>query len=175
MRSALLFATVILLAACGKDTSSNQVAVTPATTASGRSVSGPAAPGSLARYSGVNYSQSISIADANTMIGSYLASVNYPSQDSALRSLTFDADTLRRYLADTSIKTLKFFLAHRPSWATGSTYGKFAGYQPAAMTLVIVGLNQNDKYIPNSRNEVYEHCYPCPFSCPNAGYDAFIQ
>lgn len=93
-----------------------------------------------------------------------------------MRSLTFDADTLRTYLADTSIKTLKFMLAHRPAWAMNtSTWGQWAGTRPSAMTLVIVGLSQNDQYILNNRGQVFEHCLPCPQDCPNASVSALIQ
>ncbi len=73
----------------------------------------------MARYSGLDYSQAISISEANQMIGSYLSSINYAANDTTLRSLSFDADTLRSYLNDTShgkIVTLKFMLAHTPNY-----------------------------------------------------------
>jgi hypothetical protein len=121
---------------------------------------------SNARYAGSDYSQSIPVTDANQMIQSYLNSVNYPAADTALRSLSFDADTLRAYLQNPNIVTLKFVLAHQPAYATGaSTKGVYAGQNPNAMTLVVVGLNEQDQFVLNNRNEVYEHFMLCPTVC----------
>lgn len=122
----------------------------------------------LARYSGSDYSQAIKIDSANQMIASYLASINYPGNDTALRSLTFDADTLRSYLADNRIVTLKFMLAHRPEYINAGKYGMYAGMKSSALTVVIVGLDENDHYIYNDRNMVYEHAFPCPANCPGS-------
>jgi hypothetical protein len=130
---------------------------------------------SNARYAGSDYSQSIPVTDANQMIQSYLTSVNYPAADTALRSLSFDADTLRAYLQNSNIVTLKFMLAHQPAYASGTTTkGVYAGQNPNAMTLVVVGLNEQDQYVLNNRNGVYEHFIPCPNRCTGNG-DAFIQ
>lgn len=120
----------------------------------------------LMRYSGPDYSQSISVSDANNMISSYLESVNYPNQDSALRSLTFDADTLRSYLKDTSIVTLKFLVAHTPAYTNASgTNGTYAGMNPNAITLVIAGVNNANQIVRNTQGGVYEHCQACPVNC----------
>lgn len=134
-------------------------------------------PGLLpqARYAGADYSQSIPLDEANKLINSYLTSVNYPAQDTALRSLMFDADTLRAYLRDTSIVTIRFFVAHTPSYANNSTtYGKYAGLKPDAMTLVIAGMNSSNQYVRSSRNGFYEHAKPCPALCPE-GVGALLQ
>ena len=120
---------------------------------------------SNARYSGSGYSQSIPVDTANNMIQSYLFSVNYPTTDTALRSLTFDADTLRAYLKNSNIVTLKFMLAHQPDFVSTHGSGVYSGYDPNALTMVVVGLNDNDDYVLNSRNEVYEHFSPCPIYC----------
>jgi hypothetical protein len=107
------------------------------------------------------------------MIGSYLQSVGYPAIDTAMRSLSFDADTLRAYLQNSNIVTLKFMIAHRPEYKAIHK-GKYAGMNPAAMTVVVVGQDQDDEYILNSRNEVYEHMFPCPERC-NGNSSSLIQ
>lgn len=136
-----------------------QSSLAPARGQAGRSVSW------LARYAGTDYSQAIKIDTANRMIASYLSSINYPSNDSSLRSLTFDADTLRAYLNDSRIVTLKFMLAHQPGYMNGGRYGLNCGMKASALTVVIVGMDENDRYIYNNRSMVYEHAMPCPNSC----------
>lgn len=120
--------------------------------------------GSLARFSGPDYSQPISIALANEMIGSYLQSVNYPAQDTAIRSFAFDADSMRAYLADTSIKTIRFYMAHTPEYAAQHT-GVYAGVKPNALTLIVAGFTAGDLLRKNTSNGVYEHMFPCPERC----------
>jgi len=125
---------------------------------------------STMRYAGSDYSQSITVDTANGMISSYLSSVNYPSTDTALRSLTFDADTLRAYLLNPNIVTLKFMFAHQLTYKNGGFSGQYAGMQPTAMTMVVVGLDNSDHYVLNNRNGVFEDFSPCPNYCPgNSG------
>ena len=103
------------------------------------------------------------------MISSYLTSINYPSNTETLRSLTFDADSLRAYLNDSSngkIVTLKFMLAHQTNY-TKNHYGTNAGMRADAITLVLVGLDEDDNYIYSRGNKVYEHFSPCPTNCDN--------
>ena len=113
------------------------------------------------------YSQPISIDTANRMIASYLESVNYPYQDTAVRSLAFDADTLRAYLADANITTLKFYLAHQQSYLNGDVnrFGKNIGMRPGALTVICVGVDDLGQVVKNSSNGVYEHAMPCPNLC----------
>jgi hypothetical protein len=127
----------------------------------------------VARMAGPGYSQSIPLDEANRMIQSYLTSVNYPSVDNSLRALTFDADTLRKYLSDPKIVTIKFVLAHQPAYINSGNFGKPANMNPQAMTMVIVGLNDNNGYVLNQDNGVYEHMNPCPTYCGNE--DAYIH
>jgi hypothetical protein len=126
---------------------------------------------SMYRYVGEDYSQAVTISFANNLIQSYLTSINYPNNDSTLRSMTFDADSLRTYLNDTThgrIATLKFMFAHQPSYAQNN-YGKNAKFKGSAMTMVIVGLDEDDHYIYTKNNRVYEHVRPCPALCDNSG------
>ena len=131
-------------------------------------------PKGMSRYSGELYSQSISIDAANSMIGSYLSSVHFPAQDTAIRSMAFDADTLRSYLADNSIKTIRFYMAHTPT-QTQLKPGVYAGYNPQAMTMIIVGYSQSDSLVRNKRNGVYEHLYPCPTYCNQSSPNGLLQ
>jgi len=126
---------------------------------------------SMARFSpgtGIDYSQPISRDSANRMIQSYLTSINYPTNDTTLTALSFDADTLRSYLNDPShakIVTLKFMLAHKQSYMNTGHYGQFAGSKSNALTLVIVGLDDDDKYVYSRTNNVYDHLGNCPDKC----------
>lgn len=123
------------------------------------------------RYNGSDYSQPITPDAANEMIQSYLTSIKYPDNDSSLRSLKFDADSLRNYLNDTTngkIVTLKFIVAHNQSY-TQDNYGRPAGLNGNAITLVVVGLDENDNYIYNRNNQVYDHFQPCPSNCGDEG------
>lgn len=45
---------------------------------------------------------------------------------------------------------------------------------PKAITVVVVGQDEYDNYVPNVRNQVYEHMMPCPLYCPGAS-NAYIQ
>ena len=167
MKNFALFslATILLISACSKDSDN----FTPATPIQGPAPQGnPTYTGIKFRYSGADYSQPIPIDEANNMIQSYLTSINYPDNQTDLRSLTFDADTLRAYLADGRIKTVKFMLAHQPSYAATS-YGVNAGMRANAITMVIVGLDETDKYIYNDNDMVYDHFAPCPTNCSVSG------
>ena len=137
---------------------------------------------STASYSGYakkgadgGFSKSISVDSANRMIESYLYSINYPANDSGLRSLSFNADTLRAYLTDKSIKDVKFMLAHQAEYMNSGHFGEFAGMNPSALTLVIVGVNEDGVHVRNSVNEVYEHLQPCPFNCNVAYSDSYLH
>lgn len=115
------------------------------------------------------YSTSISIDSANRMLNSYLASTS--GNDSDLHSLIFDADTLVKYLTDTTrgrIRKVKLMLAHRLDFINNGNYGRNAGYDLNALTLVIAGCDSNGNYVYNARNMVYDYCQPCPYNCPSS-------
>src|SRR5690606_9809507 len=88
---------------------------------------------SNARYLGNGFSESIPIDTANRMIQSYLTGVGYPAVDTAIRSLIFDADTLRAYLANPNIVTLKVMLAHKQSYIHSRHEGTGSGLNPEAL------------------------------------------
>lgn len=151
---------LLLVMACTK-----QSATVPIDTPS-QGINSPQPLGyATARLAGPDYSQSIPVDTANRMLQSYLNSVGYPALDTALRSLSFDADTLRAYLQNPDIVTMKFMFAHKQTYINAGNYSKASGMNPAAITMIIVGLNQNDQYVRNNKAGVYDHLYPCPSEC----------
>lgn len=170
--SMLALAALAAVAACTKEEATTLPYLPAQATTPPANPSGMA---SLARYAGAHYSQSISVDEANSMIGSYLASVKFPEQDTAIRSFAFDADTLRAYLLDTSIVTLRFYIAHTPGYATAAeTHGHYAGLKPGDVTLVVAGLNAADGVVRNKQNGVYDHMIGCPAVC-SGNSSALIQ
>lgn len=165
-RSLILIAFALAIGIVGCQKESNDQ---PASAQAGASTS-PTHPGrsGLARVSGTNYSHAIKKDTANRMINSYLTSINYTENDSTLRSLSFDADTMRAYLADSRIVTLQFRLAHQLSYINSNKYGVSCGMKANALTFVIVGLDDNNAVIYNNRNMVYDNSAPCPSNCPTA-------
>jgi hypothetical protein len=162
-------AALCLFTACNKPNAGSN----PTTDATRTVVVNPEVRHSNARM-GAAYSQPISLETANEMIGSYLKSVNYPYQDSAIRSLSFDADSLRAYLADSRIKTMKFVFAHQPAYLTSEKAGTYSGMKPGVLTLIAVGVDNNNTLIRNTSGGVYEHALPCPVSC-DGNADGFLH
>ncbi len=130
-----------------------------------------------ARIEAAGYSQSVPIDTANKMIGSYLSSVGYPYADTTIRSLAFNADTLRAYLSNSNIKDVRFYLAHQITWLDAglNRFGKNIGLAPGKLTLIVVGLDNNGNVVRNSANGVYEHAMPCPTNCGPSSSDPYLQ
>lgn len=175
MKSAILGVTaavsIFLFSACNRQVNSDpQMDSTPVT------VQNRDLRYENARQVGAGYSQPISLDTANRMIASYLQSVNYPIVDTAVRSLAFNADTLRAYLADPRVTSLEFVLAHQLSYINAGTdrFGKNIGMKPGALTIIAVGIDDNGNVVRNSSNGVYEHAMPCPNNCPNIA-DAYLH
>ena len=175
MKSVLLSVTaavaICLMSACNR-----QSATDPQSDSTPVTVPNKSLTKINARQVGGLYSQPISLDTANRMISSYLQSVNYPVVDTAVRSLAFNADTLRAYLADSRITSVEFVLAHQLSYLNGGSdrFGKNIGMKPGAITIIAVGVDDNGNVIRNSSNGVYEHALPCPNSCPNTN-DAYLH
>lgn len=137
------------------------------------------APGQIpgltnARLYGANYSKPISIDTANMMIQNYLDGVGYPYVDTAIRSLHFDADTLRAYLQDNDIKTIKFMFAQPSGYAGSDPTASPSSLNASALTMIIVGLDDEEGYVLNSSNGVYDNMQICPYACPSSS-GALIQ
>jgi len=173
MKSAFLFLSAVafcMVLSCNRQANTDPGAdATPVKATSGVS-------NSNSRIVGAEFSQPISLDTANRMITSYLNSVNYPQMDTAVRSLAFNADTLRSYLNDARITSLEFVLAHQLSYLNGGSnrFGKNIGMKPGALTIIAVGLDNNGAVVRNSSNGVYEHAMPCPTNCPNIA-DGFLH
>lgn len=161
----LILALSCIVYGCTRTSQDRDLAVHPNSSPAGQAFSGTAQP--AMRLTGANYSQPISLDTANRMIGSYLNSVNYPATDTAIRYLNFDADTLRAYLKDTRIVTIKLIMAHQNTYVSvAGNYGKYTGLKPRALTAILAGVDENNSLIRNSSNGVYEHAIPCPDLCP---------
>ncbi|MBS1525320.1 MAG: hypothetical protein JST19_06715 [Bacteroidetes bacterium] len=116
------------------------------------------------------YSQFIPVDSANKMIGSYLNSINYTSNDTDLHALTLDAAQLRRYLdsgANSSqITGVKIVFAHTLEYINAGHANQYAGYGSGDLTLVIVGYDATGNYEKYNNNTVLEYAAPCPNTCP---------
>jgi hypothetical protein len=116
------------------------------------------------------FSQYITMETANQMINSYLASVNYPANDSDLQSLIFNADSLRAYLnSNPNIKQVKFMFAHTMDYINAGNYGVNCGYQTGELTMIVAGFDGSNNYVYAPGNMVLEHAQPCPSFCPSSG------
>lgn len=144
MKKVIFFATLVFLAAC-KDNN-------PPTD--------PPAPVTDAVF--------LSKDTANRMIESYLQSIQR-STDTPLNCLIVNADSLRAYLNDTSIKNVKLMFAHTSSWVNSAHEGRPAGYKAGALTIVLAGYNSAGDYVYYNGNEVMDNARPCPTLCPING------
>jgi len=104
---------------------------------------------------------------ANKMIGSYLASIGADS--SCLNSLIIDANALRYYLQDTSIRKIKIMFAHTLDYIYSGHEGVPAGYKKDALTIILAGYDLDDNYRFAPGNMVPDHAVPCPDLCPVSG------
>lgn len=103
----------------------------------------------------------ISVDEANSMIKSYLTSIQYPGNDSDLRSLLYNADSLRAYLKDTSIRQLKMMFANTNESSDAATvYGQ-------DVTLIIAGVDASGNYRLYKGNAAaaLDRAIPCPKNC----------
>lgn len=119
-------------------------------------------------YDSTILSHFISKDSANKMIQSYLNSVSVPGtiQDTNLYSLILDAQALRTYLSDTTIKGVKVMLAHTLDYINAGNEGTNAGYKSNALTIVIAGYDQNGNYVLGPGYRVPDRAVPCPVVCP---------
>lgn len=114
----------------------------------------------------------IPIDTANRMISSYLTSINYPANDTEIRSIIIDGDALRSYLtspAGQNISQVKIIFAHNTKYINSGNYGKRPPMGADATTFVMAGFNDDGAYIPYYNYRVLDHSTPCPTSCPTVG------
>lgn len=106
---------------------------------------------------------------ANKMLGSYLASISDADADSSLHSLILNADALRKYLNDTSIRQVKVMLAHTLDYINAGNLDQPAGYKPGALTIILAGYDNKGDYVYGPGNMVPDRAKPCPNECPVSG------
>lgn len=110
---------------------------------------------------------------ANVMISSYLRSINYQLNDTDLRSVIIDADSLRAYLSDAGVTKIKIMFAHTLDYINNGGRDQPAGYKSTALTFVIAGYDKDDNYLfylpTGGSGLVLNHAMPCPMNCPTTG------
>jgi len=114
----------------------------------------------------------IPVDSADTMIKSYLISINYQSADSNVRSFIIDANALRQYLTvgqGAQITNMKVMLAHNNSYIQAGNFGQPCGYSNEGLTVVLAGFGADGNYIYAPGNKVMDYSMPCPENCPRTG------
>lgn len=114
----------------------------------------------------------IRVEAADSMINSYLTSINYQLEDSNVRSFIIDADALRQYLLcgkGRDISKLKIMLAHNQDYIRNGGFGQPCGYSNTALTIVLAGYDAAGDYIYAPKGRVMDFSMPCPKDCPKAG------
>lgn len=139
-----------------------QVPATSGTVTGANALSGSYSPEELSNYF-------ISKDSANKMLSSYQASISSADADSNLRSLIVNADALRKYLSDTSIKEVKIMLAHTLDYINSGHQDQAAGYKPKALTVIMAGYDDRGDYVYGPGNTVPNRAKPCPNECPTTG------
>ncbi len=106
---------------------------------------------------------------ANKMISSYLRSLDGSEDD--LHSMILNAETLRQYLKDSSIKKVKVMFAHTLNYINAGHGGQPSGLKSGALTVVVVGYGSDGNYIypPGDSDKVIDRAVPCPTNCPTFG------
>lgn len=104
---------------------------------------------------------------ANIMIQSYLN--GNQDDSSALNSLIINADSLRAYLSDSSIKNIKLMFAHTQKYMYNGGMNKNCGYNSRALTIVLAGYDAEGNYKFYNNNQVMDNANPCPSLCPVNG------
>ncbi len=119
---------------------------------------------------GGSSSHFIPVDSANKMLESYLNSINADMDTSGnVQSFIMDAEALREYLADNSIKSVKIMLAHTLDYINAGNAGINCGYRAGKLTIVIAGYDADKNYIFAPGNMVLDRAKPCPTDCPSTG------
>ncbi len=175
-----LLLTVCVIAACRKE----KTDITPTTASSSATQT---TQGNL-HHSGARMgdpgSMFITKEVANQMISSFVTSIGedpgYNQQAPDLHSFTVNADSLRIYLNNNNLRSMKLIFAHTAAWMNAGNTGKWAGLQSGAITIILAGYDNQGNYVyclpngPNGSQFVLDHLTPCPTNCAQgaAGGDA---
>lgn len=102
----------------------------------------------------------ITMAEAREMVENYAKACT----DTDIRSLTINADYLRKVLAQPDCQFVKFYLAVTDPKATATGL-------PAGHSLVVIGADSSAVNIEmgDADTEVYEDLSPCPPDCSGPG------
>ncbi len=112
----------------------------------------------------------ITIDTANKMLESYLSSINADvDTNTNIQSFIMDADAIREYLADNSIKKVKIMLAHTLNYINSGNAGVNCGYRAGKLTIIMAGFDADKNYIFAPGNRVPDRAEPCPTNCPVIG------
>ena len=110
---------------------------------------------------------------ANKMISSYLGSINYPGNDSDLRSIIIDVKQLADYMKEASsagkCTKIKLMFAHTLKYINNGGKDQNCGYQSGKLTLVLALYDSAGNYIYKNGNCVLDNMQPCPAYCPVTG------
>lgn len=106
--------------------------------------------------------EKILVSTANGYINDFIADY-YNTGKAPVKSMIMDADLLRTYLADSSIKNVKFMLGARTIQVNGNDKEIF--------TLIVAGYDSNNNYVmaSTSPDMILDHTAPCPNACPSSG------
>jgi len=123
---------------------------------------------------GDDYSMFIPKDSANKMISSYLASINYPANDSDLYSLIIDAKKLQDYInqattAGLKATKIKLMFAHTLDYINSGGKDQNCGYKSGKLTLVLAAYDSAGNYIYMQGSKVMDRMQPCPNFCPSVG------
>lgn len=98
------------------------------------------------------------------MVSSYVASIS-PDVNDTIKGWSIDADAMRTYLADTTIKTMYIALAHKQSYMNSGHYGVPAGLSAAALTIILTGKSTDGGTVFYNSSYVLNRARPCPPVC----------
>ncbi|RKR80695.1 hypothetical protein BDD43_0827 [Mucilaginibacter gracilis] len=120
-----------------------------------------------------SYPDLMPIDSANKMLGSYLNSINYQSNDTDIQSVIFDARLLRNYLNTIfdsgNITNVKMMFAHKLSYINSGHMNQPAGYHSNALTIIIAAYDSSGNYRFYPGNYVIDKGLACPTNCPPTG------
>ncbi len=104
--------------------------------------------------------EEVSVSTANGYINNFITDY-YETGKAPVKSMIMDAQLIRDYLADNTIKNVKFMLGARTISVNGQDKEIF--------TLIVAGYDANEDYVLTSSNKVLDYSAPCPHNCPTGG------
>lgn len=106
----------------------------------------------------------IDSAAANVQIASYLSSID-TFNTAQVKSFILDAASLRTYLANNAIEQIKIMIGHQSVVIGSSLPTPYQYLNTGSMSLVLVGVDNNNNYVYHNTNEVINRSRDCPINC----------